>query len=356
METSTLCPVDVNTLSIQDSSDLTPQPRFKRKQEIDDYTPKSRHIDKRIPIANTPVAKPPRSPESVFHVEEAAFDASTSVGSAMSHPDFSASVSVPLSNVTDAPEPDVAYLDVKQIENGPEPSCSTLESRQTSPVHTPRAQDYQNFKTPKSAMNGTLRRITTTGITTTRQPSKTPTAIRFTEADLMSFQTPAPRRPEDGQTQLQRFKDDEGRELLLDVTPRVYSPRSIPIYTLQDLDEIKSQFEQARRELENKIESLHIELAASISHANHHKALAAQGDSLHSEYSKKHVRKVTALKTEWEKKTTDKLVAKDEMIAERDATIVNLRAALEQEREEKREVIVMAEAVLALQGQQSEAS
>lgn len=352
MASSTLCSVDVNTLSIHDPSEATPQPRFKRKQEVDDYTPRSRHIDKRALPMSFPASIQPRTQDSVFHIEEPAFDASASVGSVMSQPDSPVSVHIHGSSgdSIDAPDPDVTYFDVAQTPKGS--AGHSLASGEVSPVHTPRAREFQvPLKTP--LVNSTIRSIT--NATISRHAGKTPT-LTFTEADLMSFQTPAPSSIGAGKSRLQRFKDEDGQEMLLDMTPRVYSPRSVPIYTLQDIDEIKAQFEQARKELEVRVESLHLELAASISHSNHHKALAAQGDSLHSEYSKKHVRKVTALKGEWEKKTLDRLNAKDEVIAERDATIASLRAALDQEREEKREVIVMAEAVLALQGQQTETS
>ncbi|CCG82465.1 protein of unknown function [Taphrina deformans PYCC 5710] len=123
------------------------------------------------------------------------------------------------------------------------------------------------------------------------------------------------------------------------------------IYTLHDLDQIKAEFDQVKREFEARIQTLHEELATSVSNTNHHKALAAQGESLHAEYSKKHVRKVTALKTDWERKTVERLALKDAKIAEKDGLITQLQGVLAQEREEKKEVIAMAEAVLALQQQ-----
>ena len=150
--------------------------------------------------------------------------------------------------------------------------------------------------------------------------------------------------------QLERLRNDSGEEFLLDITPRVYSPQSIPLYTLRDLDAIKEEFAGLRRDLEARCQRLQEDLTLSISHADHHAALAAQGESLHAEYSKKHVKKVTALKKEWEVRMNDRLAAKDVVIADQSARLSELEAALETERQEKREVLAMTEELLGMVG------
>lgn len=359
MDGETLCAVDINTLRIDEGVKATPYQNLKRKQDKDDYTPQSRHIDKRGPASEENQYIPSHranqklfteSP-SVFHVDDGAFDASASIGSVLSQPDFTASVRS--SQVSDSTRT-VNTMRRSQVPEGNGSGSSSRSAssseQQRSPKETPRPRDVR-ISIPRSTANIAL------GSGSQKFLNSTPCVVDSPhksdlEVNLISFQTPGPQRSADGQTRLQRFRNDEGEEMLLDMTPRVYSPRSIPIYTLQDLDQIKTQFQHARKDLEMKVESLHLELAASISHSNHHKALAVQSESLHSEYSKKHVRKVTALKADWERKALDKLSCKDEVIAERDSEIAELKAALELERDEKREVIVMAEAVLALQAQQ----
>lgn len=52
MATDALAVVDVNTVTDVVGQDATPQKptqKFKRKQIEDEYTPRSRHVDKRIP-------------------------------------------------------------------------------------------------------------------------------------------------------------------------------------------------------------------------------------------------------------------------------------------------------------------
>ncbi|ORY87623.1 hypothetical protein BCR37DRAFT_375486 [Protomyces lactucae-debilis] len=207
-------------------------------------------------------------------------------------------------------------------------------------------------------------------------PVRTQETAPATE-DLLSFQTPAPKStrklPADldlmgeatlgapASAVLQRFKTADGEEMLLDMTPRVYSPRSIPLYTLDDMEMLKREFGDAQRMLEEKIESLHGQLAASVSHANHHAALTTQADSLHMQYSKKHVRKVTALKQDWDRKMTERLARQrsemeqereelQRLLKERDEQLETLTQQLAQERLEKKEVIEMGEQILAMVG------
>lgn len=415
MSEQALASVEVNTLASPPSSEATPQkplPSFKRKQLEDEYTPRSRHVDKKGPSgASLQGAEKPRKtagestrgetesegqaaasasaqPEDVFSVvEETGFDGSTSVGSILSQPDFSASVRRVAGDLTSSDrvveeeeedtDPEVEYYktDEDQVVASPSSTTSPTRSsidafpeektpvpttrvdhssnsiRQISPSRTPRLRDFQMpLTTPRDIVESAIRGHHTALKSVSK--SSAPKTPRFSEADLLSFQTPAPRRQTDPQSQLRRFTNEEGEEMLLDITPRVYSPHSIPIYTLRDLDQIKAEFDKVRAELDAKVAALHEELAVSVSNANHHKALAAQGESLHSEYSKKHVRKVTALKTDWERKTLAKIAQKDEVISARDETIRTLQEALSLEREEKKEVIQMAEAVLALQQEQ----
>lgn len=430
-----LTTVNINTVEATPIKAL----KFKRKQLEDEYTPRSRHVDKKVPL-NIPVGRRPNvdppsddvdapsevlqqeesSPggnssiqavtegiKDVFVIEEddATFNGMASVGSILSQPDFSASVmratetesitahggpdtenneddneEGPASRQPSDVESDVDHVlgtpggmartvsneshrDPSDDENESTPVRGTTASRRPlssrSPTRTPRLRDFQMpLTTPRSVVDAALRAQSSmqesvtrrsAGSTSTTTTSSTAGMRDFTEADLLSFQTPAPRRQTEPQSHLRRFTTDTGEEMLLDITPRVYSPKSIPIYTLHDLDAIKSEFDRARGDLELRIQSLHEELASSVSNANHHRALAAQGESLHGEYSKKHVRKVTALKTDWERKTGERLAEKDARMVGLEAEVVALRDILRQEREEKKEVIAMAEAVLALQ-------
>lgn len=188
----------------------------------------------------------------------------------------------------------------------------------------------------------------------------TPGPANSLPSDLLSFQTPGPsllRRSQHPSSalplQLERFHNQKGEEFLLDITPRMYSPQSIPLYTLRDLEVIKAGFEEARRDLEGKMQNLHEQLAQTVSNKNHHAALTAQGESLHAEYSKKHVKKVTALKKEWELKMHERTAAKDEVLAEKDRRIAELEQALATERQEKQEVIAMSEELLCIVGAKS---
>ncbi|BFZ53247.1 hypothetical protein PYCC9005_000270 [Savitreella phatthalungensis] len=175
--------------------------------------------------------------------------------------------------------------------------------------------------------------------------------------DLLSFRTPDRAL---GRSQLSKLRTDNGEEFLLDVTPCVYSPSSIPIYTLRDIETIKSDFELKTRELERQLRDLRGELAASVSNADHNAALIAQSESLHTEYSKKHIRKVTTLKKDWEARHNEKMKEKDEQLARCDeevsaqrARIDDLAALLQIERREKQEVIEMGEQILCMFGASS---
>ena len=226
-------------------------------------------------------------------------------------------------------------------------------------------QDEQNpstISTPRASRGDQA--VSIQSLTRSRQSNDSTRSTR-PQVDLLSFQTPAPpsrmlhasashvttaTRP----LQLERLRNDQGEEFLLDITPRVYSPQSIPLYTLRDLDALKAEFAGLRRDLEVRVQSLEDDLARAISHADHHAALAAQGESLHAEYSKKHVKKVTALKKEWESRMNERLAAKDLTIAEGSAKAAELEELLAAERREKREVIAMTEELLGMVGDRSD--
>ena len=370
--------IEINVVDgLMDSvnTDKTPL-KNKRKCINDDYTPRSRHVDKKqtpeekaelqklsdfqaLSIANQtapadivpdvtsktefepesgpepdavnarPISQP--SDESQMNSitsPEFRLEGTLSIGSFMSHAD---SVNDPVEDDGD----DVLTTKTENDGDGEDNDAPSMS---------------EGMKTPRNAKTDDATFDTEEF---TRTSTKTPISRRtprpqHREVDLLSFQTPVCYPRHHGTPELRRFVDTKGEELLLDVTPRVYSPQSIPIYTLRDLEKIKADFDDARRDLEQKVLALREELAQSVSNSVHHKALAAQGESLHVEYSKKHVRKVTALKAEWERKHIDRTAQKDRTIADLEERVARLNESLEQERLEKKEVIEMAEAVLKM--------
>lgn len=410
--TEALGTLHLNALGEKDalSQHKTPLKKIKRKQCEDDSTPRSRHVDKRTSMTEALKEQDIKRPsngfdamaiavvehdidkldiasaksdkiavtadhrpydkaleddeeDDVFRVcDPTVFHGHSSLGSVMSHPEHlsSEAVSEPdnpsIPEITDLPKEshfqDVVEVDVTRAQLG----TSECEMRvanydPTSISRDPVSSRHSSpCRTTKPAQISVQADLDLVGTDSRGVPGDvirgTP---RFSELDLLSFQTPAPKNTHGNvSSNLRRFTSQNGEELLVDVTPRIYSPRSIPIYTLKDLDRIKAEFDEVRHELELKNQALHQELAQSVSHATHHKALAAQGESLHTEYSKKHVRKVTALKADWERKYTDRIRMKDEALSQKDGLIAELEAALEQERIEKKEVIEMAEAVLKM--------
>ncbi|CCG82466.1 protein of unknown function [Taphrina deformans PYCC 5710] len=283
--------VNLNTI---DSTPLRLQ-KFKRKQIEDDCTPKSRHIDKRLPqgsIDPKEATKPSspvkehvacdRSPvedgtprtataaqtqgrQDVFAIQEERFDGATSVGSILSQPDFSVSVSRAAENdseedlhsdgehtprhegrtsvdgsdgenVVTSARASVRSMSQNSVgdpsdEDTPvraRPQQSAVPST-TSPTRTPRLRDFlMPLNTPRSIVDSALRGRQSTA---TKEPSRG--YPMFTEADLISFQTPAPKNHLDPQSRLRHFKTESGEDMLLDMTPRVYSPKSIPKVRVQ---------------------------------------------------------------------------------------------------------------------------
>lgn len=365
--------------------------KTKRRLYEEDYTPRSRHVDKKAfePIAQVAnnsaaststaetkdepshsspttdnAADPNRdAPTALRHEEKedstlgsdaaqdldsiskaSAFNASASMGSIMSHADLTGPYlhgdSMGSSGRKEGPYDVHSDLDNSHSELILQRASRSTpaRARSTSPIKVDRS-----VQTPQATPRAT---IIPARLGSAEQSDDVSTP-RISAADLLYFQTPMNRNAGDA-SHIRRMTTANGEEMLLDITPRVYSPRSVPIYTLRDLDRIKADFDEARQDLENKVQILRQELAQSISNATHHKALAAQGESLHTEYSKKHVRKVTALKSDWERKSHDRLALKDNIIADRDKQIAELEATLSQERLEKKEVIEMAEAVLKM--------
>ena len=125
---------------------------------------------------------------------------------------------------------------------------------------------------------------------------------------------------------------------LLAATPKPNKSTSRPVseQTLTDL--VNSTLEIERTKWQEE---------AQLRHAAEMEALAAD---LHTQYRDKHTRKVEALKVTYKRQYEKKIVGLEEKVKELEEVIETLKADLEREKREKRELIEMSEELMRLTG------
>ncbi|KTW27456.1 uncharacterized protein T551_02955 [Pneumocystis jirovecii RU7] len=245
-------------------------------------------------------------------------------------------------------------------------------------------------------------------ITTPKRTLHGPSSSRSNRSLLLSFNTP----------QTSFFTSDmilpplppstptEAQKLLLDMSPEpvFMTPRSIPKYTLHDLEKERSKLRTEIINLESQLrgrdaeinelrnhvanientisilehekndlitsweeERLQLESRSSMSlstdskttapaidqailaelETKHQEQLTVLANDLHYQYSQKHHQKVQALKANYEKKYEAKIIALEGKIEE-------MRKMLQNEQKEKREIIAMSEELMRVMEEQRE--